>query len=117
MENTFFKEKISRENKLSEFKKENSNITQWKTIYIFPDVLKIKYLKSGTVVKNLPANSGHSGDASLIPASGRFPGLGNGNLLQYSCLKNSMDRGAMWATVHGFAKSQTWLHTHTHAPP
>ena len=65
------------------------------------------------MVKNLPANSGHSGDASLIPGSGRFPGLGNDNLFQYSCLKNSMYRGALWAIVHGFAKSQTWLHTHT----
>ena len=44
-------------------------------------------------------------------------GEGNGNPLQYSCLENSMDRGAWWATVHGVAKSRTWLnksHTHTH---
>ena len=39
----------------------------------------------------------------------RCPGEGNGNLLHYSCLEKSMDRGAWWATVHGFAKSQTWL--------
>jgi len=42
-----------------------------------------------------------------IPESGRSPGGGNGNPLQYSCLENSMDRGAWWATVHGVAKSQT----------
>ena len=52
----------------------------------------------GTVVKNPPENAE---DLGLIPESGRFPGEGNGNPLQYSCLKNSMDRGAWWATVHG----------------
>ena len=41
---------------------------------------------------------------SLNPGSGRFPGEGNGNLLQYSCLGNPMDRGPWWATVHGVAK-------------
>ena len=40
-------------------------------------------------------------DPGLIPGLGRFPGEGNGNSLQYSCLKNSMDRGAWWATGHG----------------
>jgi len=42
----------------------------------------------------------------LIPESGRFPGEGNGNLLHRSCLENSMDRGAWWATVHEVARSQ-----------
>ena len=51
---------------------------------------------SGSVVKNTPANTGDSG---LIPEVGRFPGEVNGNLLQYSCLGNPMDRGAWWATV------------------
>ena len=55
-------------------------------------------------VKNVPANAG---DAGLIPGSGRSPGGGNGNPLQYSCLENPMDRGAWGATVHGVAKSQT----------
>ena len=55
------------------------------------------------VVKNLLAMQEILG---LIPGSGRFPGEGNGNLLQYSCLENSMDRGAWWATVHGVTKSQ-----------
>ena len=49
------------------------------------------------------------GDPSSIPGSGRSPGEGNGNPLQYSCLENSVDRGAWWATVHGVAKSQTRL--------
>ena len=47
----------------------------------------------------------NAGDPGLIPRSERSPGEGNGNLLQYSCLKNSMDGGAWWATVHGVAKS------------
>ena len=58
----------------------------------------------GSVVKNLPANAG---DAGLIPGSGRSPGEGNGNPLQYSCLRNPMNRGAWWATIHGVAKGQT----------
>ena len=49
----------------------------------------------------------NEGDPGLIPGSGRSPGEGNGNSLQYSCLTNSMDRGAWWATVHGVAKS--WM--------
>ena len=56
------------------------------------------------MVKNLPANAGDEGS---IPGSGRSPGGGNGNPLQYSCLENPMDRGAWWATVHGVAKSRT----------
>ena len=51
----------------------------------------------------------NAGDMGSIPGLRRFPGEGNGNPLQYSCLVNSMDRGAWWATVHGFAKSQTQL--------
>ena len=48
-------------------------------------------------------------DLGSIPGSGISPGGRNGNPLQYSCLENSMDRGAWWATVHGVAKSPTWL--------
>ena len=48
-------------------------------------------------------------DQGLIPGLGRSPGEGNGNLLHYSCLENLMDGGAWWATVHGVAKSWTWL--------
>ena len=59
------------------------------------------------MVKNLPVNAGDAGDVGSIPGSGRFPGGGNANALQYSCLENSMDRGAWWAIVPGVAKSQT----------
>ena len=59
------------------------------------------------VVKNLPANAGDIRDASSIPGLGRSPGGGHGNPLQDSCLKNPMDRGAWWATVHSIAKSRT----------
>ena len=58
----------------------------------------------GSVVKNTPANAGDTGDMNLIPRLGRSPGGGNGNPLQYSCLKNSMDRGAWQATVHRVTK-------------
>ena len=65
------------------------------------------------MVKNPPANAGVTG---LIPGLGRSHGVGNGNPLQYSCLENSMDRGAWRATVHGVTKSLTQLsvHTYTH---
>ena len=53
----------------------------------------------GSVVKNTPANVGAAGDVGLIPQSGRSPGGGNGNPLPYSCLENSMVRGAWWPTV------------------
>ena len=49
------------------------------------------------------------GDLGSIPGLGRFPGKGNGNPVQYSCLENPMDRGAWWATVHGVTKSWTRL--------
>ena len=52
---------------------------------------------------------GDAGDKGSVPGSGRSPGGGNDNPLQYSCLENSMDRGAWWATVHGVAKSRTGL--------
>ena len=61
------------------------------------------------VVKNLSANAGDLRDADLISGSGRSPGGGHGNPLQYSCLENPMDRGAWWATVYGASKSQTQL--------
>ena len=58
----------------------------------------------GAVLKNPPANAGDAGDVGLILGLGRFPGGGNGNPLQYSCLEVSMDR-----TVFGVEKSQTQL--------
>ena len=74
----------------------------------------------GSVVKNPPANAE---DTDLIPGSGRFPGEGNGNLFQYSCLENPMDRRAWKATAHGVQRvkhdlvtkhAHTHTHTHTH---
>ena len=59
------------------------------------------------VLKNLPANAGNRRDSGLVPGQGRSPGGGNGSLLQYSCLENSMDRGAWQAIVHRVAQSRT----------
>ena len=56
------------------------------------------------IVKNLPASAGDARDLCLIPGSGRSPGGGSGNPLQYSCLGNPMDRGALQAIVWGIAK-------------
>ena len=74
------------------------------------------------MVKNLPANAGDARDLCSIPGLGISSGIGNGNPLQYSCLEDSMDRGAWQATVPGVAKGQIQLsgrarartHTHTH---
>ena len=63
------------------------------------------------VVKNPPASAADARDMGSMPGSGRSPGGGSGNLLQYSCLKNSMEGGAWQATVHGVAKSRTQLST------
>ena len=65
------------------------------------------------VVKNLPANVEVIGDTGSMPGLGRSPGGGKDNPLKYSCLENSMDRGACQATVHGVPKSQTQLSTGT----
>ena len=58
-------------------------------------------------VKNPSANAGNIRLVGLIPELGRSPGGGNGNLLEYSCLENPTDRGAMWAIAHRVAKSDT----------
>ena len=67
---------------------------------------------------NLPANAGDTRDIDSIPGSRRFSGGRNGNPFQYSCLENSMDRGAWRATVHGVTKGwiclSVYTHTHTH---
>ena len=59
------------------------------------------------MVYNSSANEGDAGDAGSIPGLGESPGRGNGNPLQYLFLENSMDRGVLWATVHGVTKSLT----------
>ena len=66
-------------------------------------------LRGFPVVKNAPANAGDERDAGLIPEWGRSPGVENGNPLQYSCLKHSLDRGAWQVTVHGVANNRTQL--------
>ena len=66
----------------------------------------------GAAVKNPPVNAGDAGDMGSIPALGRSPGKGNGNLLQYSCLENPMDRGAWQVIVSGVAESLTRLSMH-----
>ena len=73
-------------------------------------------LLGDSVVKNLPANAGEARDSGSIPGLGRSPGIGNDNPLQYSSLENSIDRGAWWATVHGFQRLDTTerQQTHTH---
>ena len=61
------------------------------------------------VVKNLPANAGAIRDVGLILELGGFPGQGQGNPLQYSCLENPMDREAWQAMFHRVTQSQTWM--------
>ena len=60
-------------------------------------------------IKNLPAKAGDVKDSGSTPGLGRSPGGGNGNTLQYSCQRNTMDRGAWWAPVLGVSKSWTRL--------
>ena len=69
------------------------------------------------MLKNLPANARDAGDVGSVPGLERSPGVGTGDLLQYSCLENSMNRGTWWAMVCGVSKSQTRLrteHIYTH---
>ena len=70
----------------------------------------LKGFSGGAEVK---ASACNVGDLGLIPGSGRSPGKGNGNPLQYFCPENTMDRGAWWATVHGVTKSRTKPSTFT----
>ena len=85
-------------------------------IYIYLCIYTSWYMPASQVapvVKNLPTNAEDVRDAGSVPGLGRSPGRGHGNPLQYSCLENSMDRGAWRSTVHGVTKSQTRLHTPT----
>ena len=75
-------------------------------------MLWITDFPGGAVVKNPPVSAGGKGDVGSLPGWGRSPGGGNGSLLQYSCQKNPMDRGARWGTVHGVTKSRTPLSLH-----
>ena len=69
--------------------------------------------RTSRVAQMVKASGYNVGDLGSIPGSGRYPGEGNGNPLQYSCLENRMDRGAWWAAAHGVAKSWTRLSNFT----
>ena len=69
--------------------------------------LKLRGFPGATVVKNLRANAGDTGDAGLILGSGRSPGVGNGNLPQYSCLENSTERNLAGYSPWGYIESDT----------
>ena len=75
----------------------------------FPFPAKITGFPGGTVVKNLPANAGDARDVGSVSGLGRSLGVGNGNLLKYSCLENSRYRGALQGVVHGVTKNGTQL--------
>ena len=82
--------------------------------FFFPFYLylcEIMGFPCGAIVKNLLAKQ-EMRDACSVPGSGRSPGEGNGNSVQYSCLGNPTSRGDWWATVHGVAESHTTEHTH-----
>ena len=69
----------------------------------------LSYHTLASLVAQKVKNLLNAGDMDSIPGSGRYPGEGHGNPFQYSCLENSMDRGAWWAIVHGVAKIWTQL--------
>ena len=71
--------------------------------------LNVFFFPGGTSGKEFSSSAGDAGDMGLISGSGKSPGEGNDNPLQYSCLENSMDRGVWQATVHGVAKSRMQL--------
>ena len=90
----------------------------WNILYLFVTSMLVWSLNSihhyshwasqvAVVAKNTPANAGDTGDMGSVPGLGRSPEGGNCNLLQYSCLKNSMDKEAWQATVHGLTQNRT----------
>ena len=83
------------------------NTTSSDSCKLEKDVPSLGASQVAIVVKNPPANAGDMRDAGLISGLGRSPAGGQGNPLQYSCLENSMDRGAWQATVHRVTQSQT----------
>ena len=77
----------------------------WNNVFILVGhILRTEASQVVLVVKNPTANAGDTRDSGSIPGSGRSPGGRHLNPIQYSCLENSMDRGAWWATVHGVTK-------------
>ena len=102
----------------------NKRDTKMKTVPTFQEIGG--HIDIDAYVLSFPHGSGskvsscNAGDVGSIPGSGRSSEEGNGNPLQYSCLENSMDRGAWWATVHGIAQNPaglTQLSTHTQGQP
>ena len=82
------------------------SVLKYRDITLLTKAHIVKKLWFFAVVKNLPVNAGDAGDVGLIPGLERYPGVGNSHPLQYSCLENSIDRGAWLAVVHGVAKSR-----------
>ena len=87
-------------------------ILKWQLWFKLP-LMDLLGFPGGAVIKNLPANAGGARDVGSIPGSWRSLGGGNCNLLRYSFLENSMDRGAWQAVVHAVPESQTQLSAHT----
>ena len=82
--------------------------TMLRWFQVHSKVIQLLYISQvALVVKNPPANAGDVRDVGSIPRSGISPGGGHDNPLQYSCLENPMDRGALWATVHKAANGRT----------
>ena len=104
--------KVERRREISLFKMTSSPTFFFFLIFnlmfiVYWDIVDLWASQVVLMVKIPPANAGDIRDVGLIPGSGRSPGGGHGNPLQYSCLENPMDRGAWWATVHRVAKSHT----------
>ena len=91
---------LSRYHGAAEFDEVSGNVLKRELIWTF------LLFPGGSEVK---ASACNEGDLGSIPGSGRSPGEENGNPLQYSCLENPMEGGALWATIHGVAKSRTRL--------
>ena len=112
------KREMRQEHKCSHNKPSNINYrSEWDwhrshnvTLVLILDIYSTKRVNLGFPGgSDSKASTCNAGDLGSIPGSGRSPGEGNGNPLQYCCLENSMEGGAWWATVHGVAKSRTWL--------
>ena len=92
---------------------EKTLTTKWSIFFFFfnPGIIAMDF-PGGMVVKTTPTNAGKARLTGSIPGWGTSPAVGKGNPFYDSCLENSQERGAWWATVHWVTKNQTWLHTH-----
>ena len=89
----------------------------WPSCYLGDSISHWGASQGALVLKNLSANAGDIGDMGSISESERYPGGGNDNPIQCSCLENPMNRGALWATTHGVTQSQTRLRDWAHTSP